>query len=560
MALDILSLLASGGMFSILIILAVSIIIILTIIELVLKRQINLKNQQKEDPYKRRIKTLKLLEGDYDKKLRNINILTREFFQETFNVNKNLSYYQILDIFKEKNKFKIVEFCQKMLHTLYSGKKLSNIELNSIIKRLDIIISEEREIFPRKIEKKQIKIKHDITIIKLIEKIRRYIHKTGIEWEKKRIRKEEKLIREKEKKRREKEDEEKEAKRKELEKKEKEDEEKEKGRKERENYYIIKTKNLKESRDIYSKKLNDINILAREFFQETFNIDKQQSYLVILEKFKGKNKPKIIEFSQKMPGALYSGDRLDKKKLDNLMNLLDGIIHDEKRILIKRRLDRQAITIRQSSSDIIKGMEKFIKEGQREKEKMIIGVKKGIHNIERDWKKRKTKMKQIFNLFSRQLLKIKKEKLDNLMNLLDGIIHNEKRILIKRRLDRQAITIRQSSSDIIKGMEKFIKEGQREKEKMIIGVKKGIHNIERDWKKRKTKIESERRIEELLEKKEREKMGQIGIIAPKMEKIIHRKIRLTKKPIKYKSISSMDDLERIKDKIEHVKKVVGTKH
>ena len=40
----------------------------------------------------------------------------------------------------------------------------------------------------------------------------------------------------------------------------------------------------------------------------------------------------------------------------------------------------------------------------------------------------------------------------------------------------------------------------------------------------------------------------------------HLHYGLTKKPIKYKSISSMDDLERIKDKIEHVKKVVGTKH
>jgi len=115
---------------------AISIIIILTIIEKILSKKVAAKTDKEQNIYKNKLDELKELKTEPEKKLKDINIVARNLFQDRFNINKKFSYSEILEKLKEKNSPKITEFSQKMIGALYAGEKIDQIKINYLLKLL----------------------------------------------------------------------------------------------------------------------------------------------------------------------------------------------------------------------------------------------------------------------------------------------------------------------------------------------------------------------------------------------------------------------------------------
>lgn len=126
------------------------VLIVFAIILFVIHNRLNKKVIIKEKKYQeqgmlvKQIQDLKTSQKSPEFLLSSINFIARDFFKDTFWINKALDYSEIRDIFQKKNKSHIAYFCSLMLEVLYSGSNVKREEINRLILSLENIIKEER--------------------------------------------------------------------------------------------------------------------------------------------------------------------------------------------------------------------------------------------------------------------------------------------------------------------------------------------------------------------------------------------------------------------------------
>ena len=77
--------------------------------------------------------------------------------------------------------------------------------------------------------------------------------------------------------------------------------------------------------------LTSIDILARDYFEKRYKINKNLKYSSLSEYFKKNNDSSAIRFCEKMQEALYAGEELNPDFVNSLLNNLDFLINSENR-------------------------------------------------------------------------------------------------------------------------------------------------------------------------------------------------------------------------------------
>src|SRR3989344_2224940 len=75
--------------------------------------------------------------------------------------------------------------------------------------------------------------------------------------------------------------------------------------------------------------LNSIDLFARNFFIDAFNLNSNLDYAEMMHIFQEKRKRRAEAFCQKMLEVLYSGGKINKERINYFLNELDGIINEE---------------------------------------------------------------------------------------------------------------------------------------------------------------------------------------------------------------------------------------
>jgi len=89
--------------------------------------------------------------------------------------------------------------------------------------------------------------------------------------------------------------------------------------------YVNQVLMLKRSKKHPKQIIEDLNKLAKEFFQERFSIPPNLEYPEIAEIFEKRNREDISNFCKKIEETLYSGREISKNKFDDLLRSLERI-------------------------------------------------------------------------------------------------------------------------------------------------------------------------------------------------------------------------------------------
>jgi len=114
--------------------------IILTIIELRLKKKVDSCKNKTENVYVSELRKIAASNKDAEKKLDLVNDLAKRFFSEFLNISPLLTYSEMAEEFKKRKEEKLKEFCELMLFAYYSGEKIDNEKINEIIRKLKAIM------------------------------------------------------------------------------------------------------------------------------------------------------------------------------------------------------------------------------------------------------------------------------------------------------------------------------------------------------------------------------------------------------------------------------------
>ncbi len=152
---------------TLLIVLAFSLILLVTILIIVnkrLKKQVITKEKyiEKEETLREEIESLKLTEKHSKELLNALNILTKKFLKETFKIKKNLDYSELVSFFNEKKRYEVASLCQQMLELLYAEEEPEKEKVEKLIRDLEFIFNIEHpailEIKPQTKEEKSAEI------------------------------------------------------------------------------------------------------------------------------------------------------------------------------------------------------------------------------------------------------------------------------------------------------------------------------------------------------------------------------------------------------------------
>ncbi len=144
----VLNILSSASLWIIILIIFIitaSVIIFLTLTEKILKRKVVIKQQKEDNSPARRIKLLISTKEDPQNKLRKINLIAKEIFRDSYNLDTKTSYYELADKFQKQGKKNHSKFCQEMFKILYSGEELQLKKTEDLVKLLEKINSEVQE-------------------------------------------------------------------------------------------------------------------------------------------------------------------------------------------------------------------------------------------------------------------------------------------------------------------------------------------------------------------------------------------------------------------------------
>ncbi|MBU3912490.1 MAG: hypothetical protein KKB21_00740 [Nanoarchaeota archaeon] len=102
----------------------------------------------------------------------------------------------------------------------------------------------------------------------------------------------------------------------------------ERQKKTKESSFVTQLKELSDSKQPLKEKLDLINQVAKNFFNEYYNIPLSADYSELVEDFKKRNKPKISEFCDLMLSVYYSGKSINEERVDILIKVLLSIIQE----------------------------------------------------------------------------------------------------------------------------------------------------------------------------------------------------------------------------------------
>lgn len=114
-------------------------------------------------------------------------------------------------------------------------------------------------------------------------------------------------------------------------------------RRDRNGEYIEKLKKLNKSGLNPEKALDSISIIAKEFFNEAFNMPRNAEYFDLIEKFKKMEEKDCETFCILINDLSYSGKKIEKKEINSLLGMLEEIINKNK--IISKEEKNQAISI-----------------------------------------------------------------------------------------------------------------------------------------------------------------------------------------------------------------------
>lgn len=97
-------------------------------------------------------------------------------------------------------------------------------------------------------------------------------------------------------------------------------------KKDRNIFYLKKIKEIKKQKLPNEKTVEQLNGIARDFFKEAFKLNYNLEYSKIINEFKNKGKKECLIFSTTVSEILYSGKKIEKNKIDSLVNSLEKII------------------------------------------------------------------------------------------------------------------------------------------------------------------------------------------------------------------------------------------
>ena len=98
----------------------------------------------------------------------------------------------------------------------------------------------------------------------------------------------------------------------------------------RNTFYKNQVKALMRSREEPEKIIDSINLLARDFFKEAFDLPYNLEYSEIMAELRKRGKKEAVSFTKIMEDASYSGEKIDKGKIHALIRLLNNIVTKNK--------------------------------------------------------------------------------------------------------------------------------------------------------------------------------------------------------------------------------------
>ena len=131
-------------------------VLALLIIQNKVKRKVKIKIERAESEIilKKKTEEIKKAEKSAEQMLKEIEIISRKFFSETFKLRKGLDYTEMEEFFRKRNKQKIAQFCNQMIQVIYSGEQITQQRLDVLIKNLETVIDEEIKPLAKVIEPK----------------------------------------------------------------------------------------------------------------------------------------------------------------------------------------------------------------------------------------------------------------------------------------------------------------------------------------------------------------------------------------------------------------------
>ncbi len=142
-----------------------------------------------------------------------------------------------------------------------------------------------------------------------------------------------------------------------------------KNEKKQEDYFKIQIIKLKKSNSAPEAELKNINNLARNFLIKTFNKGRTSSYYDLSEFFRKKGKQNIENFCQKMVEIYYSGEKIDKSKLKELIIVLEKIIETES--VHEPKTEEIKPSFKDKIMEKIKQINKIEKKSEQQIKKMV---------------------------------------------------------------------------------------------------------------------------------------------------------------------------------------------
>ena len=94
--------------------------------------------------YKKGVEILKTVSNGPEKDFESLNSYARSFFKEYLNLDYNLTYLELAEIFRKQNKKEYAEFCELMSNVNYSGGKVKPEEVRQLIDSFYKIIQNYR--------------------------------------------------------------------------------------------------------------------------------------------------------------------------------------------------------------------------------------------------------------------------------------------------------------------------------------------------------------------------------------------------------------------------------
>jgi len=141
-------------------------IVILKIIEKGYRIKLELRRKDRNLFYSREVKKLVGWKDSPEKILDKINIISRSFFREAFNLSYNLEYLELAEEFRKKGIKEGVSFCRLISELNYSGEEISKNKIDAavnllkeIVKNNKILSEEDKLLIEKKKKLASLKVK-----------------------------------------------------------------------------------------------------------------------------------------------------------------------------------------------------------------------------------------------------------------------------------------------------------------------------------------------------------------------------------------------------------------